>query len=174
MQKGKTHCCRKTAAEKGSSGKMIFSRKKKEPAAAAEKESLPEENEILKMKGITKDYVMGDEVSHVLKGIDLTVTKGEFLAVLGPSGSGKSTLMNIIGCLDTADEGTYILDGISIRPRQVHRFLRDRHHFRNQNYLQDHHSYRPFPRAYRNHCCFHCPCFLFCYNIRYRPPKALP
>ncbi len=111
MQKGKTHCCRTTAAEKGSSGKMIFSRKKKEPAAAAEKESLPEENEILKMKGITKDYVMGDEVSHVLKGIDLTVTKGEFLAVLGPSGSGKSTLMNIIGCLDTPTSGDYWLSG---------------------------------------------------------------
>ena len=90
---------------------MIFSRKKKEPAAAAEKESLPEENEILKMKGITKDYVMGDEVSHVLKGIDLTVTKGEFLAVLGPSGSGKSTLMNIIGCLDTPTSGDYWLSG---------------------------------------------------------------
>ena len=89
MQKGKTHCCRTTAAEKGSSGKMIFSRKKKEPAVAAEKESLPEENEILKMKGITKDYVMGDEVSHVLKGIDLTVTKGEFLSDLGHSGSRK-------------------------------------------------------------------------------------
>ena len=98
-------------AEKGSSGKMIFSRKKKEPAAAAEKESLPEENKILKMKGITKDYVMGDEVSHVLKGIDLTVTKGEFLAVLGPSGSGKSTLMNIIGCLDTPTSGDYWLSG---------------------------------------------------------------
>ena len=90
---------------------MIFSRKKKEPAAAAGKESLPEENEILKMKGITKDYVMGDEVSHVLKGINLTVTKGEFLAVLGPSGSGKSTLMNIIGCLDTPTSGDYWLSG---------------------------------------------------------------
>ncbi len=71
----------------------------------------PEENEILKMTGITKDYQMGDEVSHVLKGIDLTVTKGEFLAILGPSGSGKSTLMNIIGCLDTPTAGDYWLSG---------------------------------------------------------------
>lgn len=63
------------------------------------------------MTGITKDYVMGDEVSHVLKGISLSVRKGEFLAVLGPSGSGKSTLMNIIGCLDTPTSGDYWLSG---------------------------------------------------------------
>lgn len=71
----------------------------------------PEGEEILKMVGITKDYKMGDEISHVLKGIDLTVTRGEFLAILGPSGSGKSTLMNIIGCLDTPTAGEYWLSG---------------------------------------------------------------
>lgn len=65
---------------------------------------------ILKMKGITKEYVLGDEVSKVLKGIDLEVYKGEFLAILGPSGSGKSTLMNIIGCLDVPTEGEYYLN----------------------------------------------------------------
>ena len=67
--------------------------------------------EILRMEGITKEYQMGDEVSVVLKGIDLTVYKGEFLAILGPSGSGKSTLMNIIGCLDVATSGRYTLHG---------------------------------------------------------------
>ena len=67
--------------------------------------------EILSMKGIVKQYVVGGEVSTVLKGIDLTVEEGEFLAVLGPSGSGKSTLMNIIGCLDVPTAGEYILDG---------------------------------------------------------------
>ena len=71
----------------------------------------PKEGEILKMTGIIKDYPMGDEVSHVLKGIDLTVNRGEFLAILGPSGSGKSTLMNIIGCLDTPTAGDYWLSG---------------------------------------------------------------
>lgn len=67
--------------------------------------------EILSMHNIIKQYRMGEEVQTVLKGIDLSVTKGEFLAVLGPSGSGKSTLMNIIGCLDTPTSGEYILHG---------------------------------------------------------------
>ena len=70
--------------------------------------------EILTMKNIVKEYVMGDEISRVLKGIDLTVEEGEFLAVLGPSGSGKSTLMNIIGCLDVPTSGEYILSGRKI------------------------------------------------------------
>lgn len=70
--------------------------------------------EILTMKDIVKEYVMGDEISRVLKGIDLTVEEGEFLAVLGPSGSGKSTLMNIIGCLDVPTSGEYILSGRKI------------------------------------------------------------
>ena len=66
---------------------------------------------ILSMRNIVKQYPMGDEVQTVLKGIDLDVNKGEFLAILGPSGSGKSTLMNIIGCLDTPTSGEYILHG---------------------------------------------------------------
>lgn len=71
-------------------------------------------NTILYMKNIVKEYIVGGEVSRVLKGIDLTVDKGEFLSVLGPSGSGKSTLMNIIGCLDVPTSGEYILDGKTI------------------------------------------------------------
>ena len=63
------------------------------------------------MHKIDKDYIVGGEVAHILKGIDLSIQEGEFLSVLGPSGSGKSTLMNIIGCLDTPTRGRYILRG---------------------------------------------------------------
>lgn len=63
------------------------------------------------MHDINKVYQMGDEESHVLKNVDLTVQQGEYLSILGPSGSGKSTLMNIIGCLDVATSGSYTLHG---------------------------------------------------------------
>lgn len=63
------------------------------------------------MTNIVKAYPMGDESFLALKGVDLKVYEGEFLAILGPSGSGKSTLMNIIGCLDTPTGGEYILSG---------------------------------------------------------------
>lgn len=72
-------------------------------------------NEFFSMRGIVKQYQMGEEVSTVLKGINLDVQEGEFLSILGPSGSGKSTLMNIIGCLDTPTQGTYTLNGRVIR-----------------------------------------------------------
>ncbi len=70
---------------------------------------------ILSMKGITKVYRMGEEDQVVLKGIDLDVRQGEFVAILGPSGSGKSTLMNIIGCLDVPTKGQYILHGKDVQ-----------------------------------------------------------
>ena len=63
------------------------------------------------MKAINKFYPMGGEDVHVLKDVCLTVREGEYLSVLGPSGSGKSTLMNIIGCLDVATSGSYVLHG---------------------------------------------------------------
>ena len=69
---------------------------------------------IIEMKGINKFYSIGNSQVHALKDVNLTVEKGEFLAIRGPSGSGKSTLMNIIGCMDQADQGEYILDGILI------------------------------------------------------------
>ena len=75
------------------------------------KEKKQDTKVILTMKNIFKEYKMGDETSVVLKGIDLEVREGDFLAVLGPSGSGKSTLMNIIGCLDTPTKGEYYLSG---------------------------------------------------------------
>lgn len=70
--------------------------------------------EILSMKNIVKSYKMGEEDQIVLKGIDLKVYEGEFISILGPSGSGKSTLMNIIGCLDVATSGSYVLNGQDI------------------------------------------------------------
>ena len=69
---------------------------------------------MISMQNINKSYKTAEKPLHVLKDISLTVKKGEYLAILGPSGSGKSTLMNIIGCMDVADEGTYILDGVAI------------------------------------------------------------
>lgn len=69
---------------------------------------------IISMQNINKSYCTGENHLHVLKNVSLTVKKGEYLAILGPSGSGKSTLMNIIGCMDVADEGTYFLDGVQI------------------------------------------------------------
>lgn len=65
--------------------------------------------QILKMTHITKIYYMGEEEQVVLNNINLTINKGDFVAILGPSGSGKSTLMNIIGCLDSPTKGEYIL-----------------------------------------------------------------
>lgn len=70
--------------------------------------------DVISMKDIRKSYAMGDSVLNVLKGIDLTVKEGEFLAILGPSGSGKSTLMNIIGCMDSFDSGEYYLSGNAV------------------------------------------------------------
>ncbi|WP_294824078.1 ABC transporter ATP-binding protein [uncultured Flavobacterium sp.] len=66
---------------------------------------------IIDIKGITRDFHMGSETVNVLKGIDLTINKGEYVALMGPSGSGKSTLMNLLGCLDTPTSGSYILNG---------------------------------------------------------------
>ena len=66
---------------------------------------------IIEIKDIKRDFPLGDEIIHVLKGIDLTINKGEYVALMGPSGSGKSTLMNLLGCLDTPTSGTYVLNG---------------------------------------------------------------
>ncbi|MBQ8780586.1 MAG: ABC transporter ATP-binding protein [Oscillospiraceae bacterium] len=70
--------------------------------------------EVIRLSNIRKSFPMGDERLEVLKGISLSVKKGEFLAVLGPSGSGKSTLMNVIGCMDGFDSGEYYLDSEAI------------------------------------------------------------
>lgn len=69
---------------------------------------------IIKLQNINKSYKVGENSLHVLKDINLTVEKGEFIAILGASGSGKSTLMNIIGCMDNSDDGEYFLEDIQI------------------------------------------------------------
>ena len=66
------------------------------------------------MQGIRKEYRMGDNVVAALDGVDIHIRPHEFVSIIGPSGSGKSTLMNIIGCLDTADDGVYRFDGLDI------------------------------------------------------------
>lgn len=66
---------------------------------------------LIKISNIKRDFVLGSEIINVLKGIDLVINKGEYVALMGPSGSGKSTLMNLLGCLDSATSGSYILNG---------------------------------------------------------------
>lgn len=66
---------------------------------------------VIKIRNITRDFFLGQEVVKVLKGIDLDIERGEYVALMGPSGSGKSTLMNLLGCLDTPTSGTYELNG---------------------------------------------------------------
>ena len=73
-----------------------------------------EDTTFFRMEKINKYYQMGEEQAHILKDIDLSIERGEYLSVLGPSGSGKSTLMNIIGCLDVATSGSYTLHGQSV------------------------------------------------------------
>ena len=70
---------------------------------------------MIELKNVSKIYKMGDDVVYALNQANLHIKKREFVSIIGPSGSGKSTMMNIIGCLDVADEGEYILDGISIQ-----------------------------------------------------------
>lgn len=69
---------------------------------------------MISMKAINKGYMLGEEKLPILKDVDFSVEKGEYVAILGPSGSGKTTLMNIIGCMDVMDSGEYLLDGVAI------------------------------------------------------------
>jgi putative ABC transport system ATP-binding protein len=69
---------------------------------------------VIHAEGLTKTYQMGDVEVQALNGVSFEVKQGEFVAIMGPSGSGKSTLMNLIGCLDTPTDGTYLLDAVNV------------------------------------------------------------
>ena len=69
---------------------------------------------MIEVKDLRKSYQLGTQELEVLKGINFTINKGEYVAIMGPSGSGKSTLMNIIGCLDTPTSGSYKLNGTEV------------------------------------------------------------
>jgi len=69
---------------------------------------------LIQLSGIKKIYDLGQEKVHALRGLDVSIDKNEYVAIMGPSGSGKSTLMNIIGCLDVPTEGVYELDGVPV------------------------------------------------------------
>lgn len=75
---------------------------------------------LIQLKDINKSYGLGDKSLHVLKNIDFEVKKGEFVSILGASGSGKSTLMNILGGMDTLDEGQYFIDGQAVHDCDDH------------------------------------------------------
>jgi putative ABC transport system ATP-binding protein len=72
-------------------------------------------NLIIEIKGLKKDYHVGEVTVHALRGVDMKICEGEFVAVMGVSGSGKSTMLNILGCLDTPTKGEYFFDGVDIR-----------------------------------------------------------
>lgn len=81
---------------------------------AAHKENILEVICMIRMQGINKGYMLGEERLPILKDVNFSVEKGEYVAILGPSGSGKTTLMNIIGCMDVMDSGEYYLDGLAV------------------------------------------------------------
>ena len=69
---------------------------------------------VIEVKNIIRDFKLGQETVHVLKGINLDIKKGDYVALMGPSGSGKSTFMNLLGCLDTPTSGEYLLNGTAV------------------------------------------------------------
>jgi putative ABC transport system ATP-binding protein len=76
---------------------------------------MAEKREIIKVDNMRRDFVVGGETVHALRGVSFTTYEGEFVTIMGTSGSGKSTLLNMLGCLDRPTSGDYILDGVSVK-----------------------------------------------------------
>jgi len=81
---------------------------------------------IIETQNLWKTYIMGSEEIHALKGVDISIEKGEYVAIMGPSGSGKSTLMNLVGCLDTPSQGSYLLNGKQVSEMNYNELARVR------------------------------------------------
>ena len=83
---------------------------------------------VIELQNVKRNFIVGDEVVHALRGISFKIYEGEFVTIMGTSGSGKSTLLNQLGCLDTPTSGEYILDGVSVRTmkRRERAVLRNR------------------------------------------------
>jgi putative ABC transport system ATP-binding protein len=99
--------------------------------------------EIISIKQLCKNYYVGDETVSALREVDLTITQGEFVAIMGTSGSGKSTLLNILGCLDLPTSGDYFLDGINVKTLNKNRLAE----IRNQKLGFVFQSYNLLPRT---------------------------
>lgn len=96
--------------------------------------------DVIKLEDIRRNFVVGDETVHALRGVSFRITEGEFVTIVGTSGSGKSTLLNILGCLDTPTSGEYYLDGVSVRTMDKNERATLRNHkigfvFQNYNLL---------------------------------------
>ena len=83
---------------------------------------------VIELKDVKRDFIVGDEKVHALRGVSFKIHEGEFVTIMGTSGSGKSTLLNLLGCLDTPTSGEYLLDGVSVRTmsRRERAVLRNR------------------------------------------------
>ena len=100
---------------------------------------------VIELQNIKRNFQVGDETVHALRGVSFSIGEGEFVTIMGTSGSGKSTLLNILGCLDTPTVGEYLLDGISVRTMSKSQRAVLRNHkigfvFQNYNLLAKNHS----------------------------------
>ena len=98
---------------------------------------------IIDTNDLWKTYVMGTEEIHALRGVSISIEKGEYVAIMGPSGSGKSTLMNLIGCLDTPSKGSYLLNGKQVSQMNDNELA----HIRNQEIGFVFQTFNLLPRA---------------------------